>query len=219
MLVRFLKVKALLALALLWAGSLARAADYNWPDTPPASLAHAAQDFGGLTYAEQILTPEETTKEKAPSPFMELRLGAYVHDLLSPEKGDADLNAEAVFSAFAGGDNLYGLLIPRLHIGGTASFTGKTSFAYAGFTWTLPLNEKFFLEAAFGGAIHNGLKDGGEGRNAMGCPWSFHESLSLGYRLARDWSVLGTIEHVSNAGLCEQNRGLTNFGLRLSRAF
>lgn len=150
---------------------------------------------------------------------MDLRLGAYVHDPLSPEKGGADLNAEVVFSVFDTSNSLYGLLVPRVHIGGTASFAGKTSFAYAGFTWTLPLNDSFFLEAAFGGAVHNGLKDGSEGRNAMGCQWTFHESLSLGYRVTGDWSVLSTIEHVSNAGLCEQNRGLTNFGLRLSRAF
>lgn len=150
---------------------------------------------------------------------MELRLGAYVHDPLSPEKGGADVNAEAVFSVFNPSDSLYGLVIPRIHIGATASFAGKTSFAYAGFTWTLPLNEAFFLEAAFGGTIHDGLKNGAEGRNAMGCPWSFHESISLGYRVTQAWSVLSTLEHVSNAGLCAQNRGLTNFGLRLSRAF
>lgn len=210
---------ALLALALVWAGSLARAADYNRPEAIPASLASAAQVFGGLGNTKQGLTTREAAKEEAPRHLMDLRLGAYVHDPLSPEKGGANVNAEAVFSVFAPSDGLYGILIPRVHIGATLSFAGKTSFAYAGFTWTLPLNEAFFLEAAFGGTIHNGLKNGAEGRNAMGCQWSFHESVSLGYRVTREWSVLGTLEHVSNAGLCTQNRGLTNFGLRLSRAF
>lgn len=212
--VRFIRFKALLALALAWPGFWAHAADYNRPDDPPSpertSLASAPHAFGGLTKAEPA---------PAPTHFMDVRLGVYVHDPLSPEKGGADVNADAAFSVFAPSDGLYGLLIPRVHIGGTLSFAGKTSFAYAGFTWTLPLNEAFFLEAAFGGAVHNGLRDGAEDRNAMGCRGSFHESISLGYRVTQDWSVLGTLEHVSNAGLCMQNRGLTNFGLRLSRAF
>ena len=30
---------------------------------------------------------------------------------------------------------------------------------------------------------------------------------------------MGTVEHMSNAGLCDRNRGLTNFGARVGYAF
>ena len=33
------------------------------------------------------------------------------------------------------------------------------------------------------------------------------------------WSLMATIEHYSNAGLCEHNRGMTNFGVRLGYRF
>ena len=42
---------------------------------------------------------------------------------------------------------------------------------------------------------------------------------SLGYRLTPTWSVMATVEHYSNAGLCAHNRGLTSFGLRMGYTF
>ena len=60
---------------------------------------------------------------------------------------------------------------------------------------------------------------GTPGRNAMGCNWSFRESGSLGYRLTPAWSVMGTVEHMSNAGFCDENRGLTNAGVRVGYTF
>jgi len=41
----------------------------------------------------------------------------------------------------------------------------------------------------------------------------------LGYRLTTHWQVMASIEHNSNAGLCDRNRGLTNGGLRLGYRF
>ncbi len=153
-------------------------------------------------------------------PLMEeLRLGLYAHDPMSPEKGGADVNAELVFAPFPVGSGPLAFLVPRAHAGATLSFGARTSIGYAGFLWRLPLTDALFLEASLGGALHNGRDGGAPGRNAMGCAGGFHESLSLGYRFAPQWSVLATVEHVSNAGLCDQNRGLTNAGLRLSRSF
>ena len=45
------------------------------------------------------------------------------------------------------------------------------------------------------------------------------EAASIGYRFAPNWSVLATVEHLSNAGLCDDNRGLTNVGAKLSYHF
>lgn len=154
-------------------------------------------------------------------PF-EIRLGVYAHDPVSPEKGSADINGELLYDPFPRDrSSVWGALVPRLHVGGTASLGGKTSQAYAGFTWTWNLTQKFFVEAGFGGALHNGKTAmvPPPGFNAMGCGWGFHEQGTVGYRLTDAWSVMLTVEHTSNSGICKQNRGLTNVGMRLGYSF
>ena len=166
----------------------------------PVAAADLDQSFGGL----------------APMPRTEIRVGGYIHDPLSPERGHVDINGEFLF-------DLWGAqaLVPRLHVGATLDTGHKTSNLYAGFTWTLDVTSAVFLEAALGGAINDG-KTGAfapPGYNSIGCNASFHEAASVGFRLTREWSVLGTVEHFSNAGLCVANRGLTNFGLRVAYRF
>lgn len=158
----------------------------------------------------------------AERPPFELRLGAFAHDPQSPEKGPTDLNAEVLFPKFATSpDWLWNVLIPRPHVGTTVNFVGKTSNVYAGVTWDVDLYRGVFLEGSFGGAVNDGKtgRDVPEGFNKMGCNDSFHENFSVGYHLTETVSVLATIEHFSNAGLCVENRGLTNYGGRLGFAF
>ena len=154
-------------------------------------------------------------------PF-ELRIGALAHDPLSPEASSADLNAELLFSKVATSpDYFWNLLIPRPQFGATINFIGKTSNVYAGVTWDVDVYRGLFLEGSFGGAANDGY--GGfyvpAGHNPMGCNVSFHENASVGYHIDERWSVMATIEHYSNKGFCDPNRGLTNYGLRLGYAF
>ena len=199
-------------------------------DHTPAAFRRARAGLAGLLLAllaaGQGLAAETgpaSGRLAAPSPqrplLEEIRLGLYAHDPVSPEKGAADVNGELVLAPFDPGSGPLGRLTPRVHVGGTWSFGARTSLAYAGFLWRLHLNEGVFLEAAFGGAVHNGRDAQTPGRNAMGCRGAFHESLSLGYRFAPQWRVMATIEHASNAGLCDSNRGVTNAGLRIGYAF
>lgn len=152
----------------------------------------------------------------------EVRLGVFAHDPLSVEKGAANVNAELVFAPF-GFDraSAWGWLTPRLHVGATLNTIGATSAAYVGFTWTKDLTANLFVEAALGGATHNGSTGSATdpGRIAMGCRFVFHEAASIGLRVSPAWSVMATVEHFSNAGLCERNRGLTNLGVRVGYAF
>jgi hypothetical protein len=53
----------------------------------------------------------------------------------------------------------------------------------------------------------------------MASRYTFEKSASLGYRRTEHWSVMATIEHSSNAGLCGTNRGLTNGGARIGLHF
>jgi hypothetical protein len=83
------------------------------------------------------------------------------------------------------------------------------------------VTRSIFTEATLGGAVHDGSTGSAPapGHNALGCNPLFRESASLGYRINATWSVMAIIEHMSNAGLCAQNRGLTNAGIRLGYAF
>jgi lipid A 3-O-deacylase len=167
--------------------------------------------------------PVPYVEPAARSFLSEIRIGASVQDPGGPESGSGNITGEILFSKFfQSTDPVINLLIPRLHVGGSANLAGDTSFAYAGLTWTFDITPQFFVEGTFGGAIHNGNTDSiviPPGEAALGCSPLFRESASLGYRLTPSWSVMATVEHLSNAGICKQNRGLTNIGLRLGYTF
>ena len=166
--------------------------------------------------------PPQPVISPQPLAGWEIRAGAMAHDPSSPERGSADLNGELLFPRwFAPTDPYWNKFIPRFDVGFPANFAGKTSNAYAGFAWTFDLWDHFFIEGQLGGAVNNG-KTGPvvpPGHNKVGCNWSFHESGSVGYRLTQNWSIMGTIEHFSNAGICTQNRGVTNAGVRVGYQF
>ncbi|WP_293867800.1 acyloxyacyl hydrolase [uncultured Alsobacter sp.] len=151
----------------------------------------------------------------------EIRGGVFAHDPWSPEQGSADLNLEALSPRLFTTGSSWDVLIPRAHVGGTINFNGKTSHGYAGLTWTYDVTQQIFVEASFGGAVHNGKTDRivPVNHNALGCSPLFRESASIGYRFNQAWSVMASVEHLSNAGLCSNNRGLTNAGVRLGYSF
>jgi hypothetical protein len=165
------------------------------------------------------------TSEAAPLPPMvsdpfvdELRLGVFAHDPWSPEAGGADLNVEALFAKPWGTDQDWWL--PRPHLGATINFEGKTSVIYGGATWQYDITSWAFVEASFGAGVNNGETGKTDpDMNALGCNVLFRESASLGFNLTESWRVMGTVEHNSNAGLCDNNRGLTNAGVRVGYKF
>jgi lipid A 3-O-deacylase len=181
----------------------------------------------GVAAADLAATPSAPPTLYAPAPkqagfVSELRFGVSAHDPWSPEKGSANITGEVLFAKpFTAADLFWSYFIPRPHIGGSINTGGDTSFGYAGLTWTVDLTERVFVEASFGGAVHNG--DTGRftrpGRSALGCSPLFRESASVGVRLSANWSVMATVEHLSNAGACSQNRGLTNVGARIGYTF
>lgn len=172
-------------------------------------------------YTEQMVA--------APAPGQEWRLldevrgGVFYHELHGPEEGSVDINAEILTSRLPLIDpaSPWYWLSPRLHLGTSINTDGDTSHVYAGLTFTIDVTERFFIEGSFGGAIHDGETGNNvaPGRNALGCSPLFRESASIGYRFNESWSLMATIEHLSNADLCDQNRGLTNAGLRLGYTF
>lgn len=160
----------------------------------------------------------------APSGFVsELRFGGSYHALAGRERGGGvDLHAEVLsIKPIRYADPVWDALVPRFHLGGSLNTDGRTSYAYAGATWTFDITPRIFIEGSLGGALHDGntgsVRKAGEA--SLGCSPLFRESASLGFRLSGSWSLLLTIDHISNAGLCRKNDGLTNVGARLGYTF
>jgi hypothetical protein len=190
-------------LAVVLSASKAAATDLAPPPPPPMiSPSTSSLVFGPPT----LYHPER----------FEIRGGVFAHAVGSPEAGSADLNLELVAPRFFTVPFLPDYLTPRFHIGGIANLAGKTSYIYAGGLWTFNLTPRWFAEGFFGGLVHNGeLDDISTTMNGLGCRWAFHSGGSIGYRVSDRWSVLGTFDHLSNATLCTNNKGINDFGLRL----
>ncbi len=160
----------------------------------------------------------------------EIRGGLYAHSVDEPGALGVfnvsrvqDLNVELLFEAPGMSDWLaWGELRP--HLGATVNFGGLESMVYAGVSWTVPIAETpLFFEASFGGAVHNG-STGPYGTATypardLGCSLAFRESASLGVMINDNASIMATVEHASNANLCQANRGLTNMGIRFAYKF
>jgi lipid A 3-O-deacylase len=150
--------------------------------------------------------------------YDEFRIGV-MHAVDGPgedEGGSPDINLEILLGRF--GSSYHNVLWnhflrPRIHFGGSISTDSGTSLAYAGLTWDVFLTRRLFLEGSFGGALHDGPD------NEFGCSVNFRESGSVGITLAASWDIMATVDHMSNAGLCDENRGLTTIGIRLGRKF
>jgi len=152
----------------------------------------------------------------------ELRGGLLAHNPAGRESGSVDANFEILLvKPFVPADPVMAFFVPRLHVGGTINTAGDTSSVYAGFTWSYDFTDRLFGELSFGAGFNNG-KTGtavpGD-RIALGCSPLFRESASLGYRINANWNVMATVEHQSNAGLCNSNPGMTNYGIRVGYVF
>lgn len=183
-------------------------------------LLGASFQFSGAAYAadpgslDGLLTVE--------GPRHELRGGIMYHDTMNRESG-IDINAEylskyAAFQFTIPGVNMRTALRP--HIGGSLNTAGDTSFIYGGYSLTIDLTSRFFIEGSFGGMAHNGVHvSPDQSRLSLGCNVMFRESASVGFRVTDHFNVSAMIEHGSNAGMCEANNGITNAGVRLGYSF
>ena len=191
------------------------------------TVAAATAALGADIKQASAFTQPPVPLDQSRSFVSELRFGLSSQDPWGNEgqNGSANLTGEILFAKpFTASDLFTSYFIPRPHIGASINTNGRTSFAYAGLTWTIDITPNIFVEGSFGGAVHNGDTHSNPAlvapdRQALGCSPLFRESGSVGVRLSANWSVLATIEHLSNAGLCTQNRGLTNVGARVGYTF
>ena len=187
----------------------------------------ATAALGADTRQASAYPPASASLEPNRSFVSDLRFGLSAQDPWGNEgrNGSANLTGEILFAKpFTASDLFTSYFIPRPHLGGSLNTNDRTSFAYAGLTWTIDITPSIFIEGSLGGAVHNGDTHSNpvlvaRDHQSLGCSPLFRESGSVGVRLSANWSVMATIEHLSNAGLCTQNRGLTNVGARVGYSF
>jgi hypothetical protein len=191
----------------------------------PAGAYVAPASSSGVGAAVAVAAPPSANAD-APgilNIFDEVRLGATTFRHQGPEgkEDGAFITGELLFKPVAGPfENRFldVLLTPRPHLGFSVSTENGTDQVYGGFTWTVPLPWVFFLEASFGGTIHNGSLEGED--LSLGCRVLFRESIGIGVDLGEHWRVVGGADHSSHTNLCgEENDGLTHYGGRIGYRF
>ena len=107
------------------------------------------------------------------------------------------------------------LLNPQPHIGVSVNSEGDTSQAYFGLSWLFDFGAGFFGGGSLGGAVHDGETDTSTPyRKSLGSEVLFRESIEVGFRFASRHSLSLMLDHISNAGLADENEGLDNVGIR-----
>lgn len=113
------------------------------------------------------------------------------------------------------------LLSPRPLIGASISLQGKTSQAYAGLAWTLPISGPFFVELSAGGLVHDqNLNQVYNDRpSPLTSRFLFRESIAIGYEFNENWRILAFADHGSDGNLSYRNISLNHFGALLGYKF
>lgn len=151
----------------------------------------------------------------------EIKMGLLAHDVdnlwssSKREKGE-DVNIEAVFSSFArllGGD---------IHpvIGASINTQGYTSKIYADTIWRYYLTDNFYGAFGLGITLHDGEKHlVAKDRKALGSQVLFHIPIEIGYTFYSQYTLSVYFDHISSAGITDENEGLDTLGVRLGYKF
>ena len=172
----------------------------------------------------------------APEPFAgivdEIRIGISAHDVdyaalpfrFSDYKLNQieDLTFDVLFTS-PDIDVFRWIGSPRPDLGATINLDGQDSLLHLGLTWHLPVfDTPFYLEGTFGAAANNGYLTGSPDPTRFanfGCRVNFYERYGIGANLSENVTATVTYEHTSNNGWCQENQGLSNFGVRMGWKF
>ena len=200
-----------------------------------ATVAVLASTGLGAASRAADLPPAPTAPLYAPTPTMdlidpyrwELRGGVFAHGVGSVEEKTVDLNAEFVTPRILpwGRGEWWSIFVPRVQVGGMANLGGRTSYAYAGGLWTIPLFYGFFTDFFFGGAYAiNATLVGSPTQVALGCNPLFHVGGEVGYAFTANWHAMVTFDHISDGNNvfgtnCTRNQGINDWGAKISYSF
>lgn len=168
-----------------------------------------------------IVFPSAAT---AASPVDEVRGGLYLQGCCgfgSDKEDGVALNGEVLFNSPR---FLSVLGAPRPLVGASIATDGDaTSQIYSGLEWKINIS-RWFVAGGGGVTIHNGeadaydpVADAARVNDTVfyGCRVLFRVAGDVGYRLTDRLSASFHWNHISNAGLCSDNEGLDQMGLRL----
>lgn len=197
------------------------------------STLHTA--FLALAISAACAAPVQAQSLTSPEPFAnivdEIRIGINAHNVnytLFPKPWEYDLSQieDVSFDVLFTSPDLDAFRwigSPRPDLGVTINMDGQDSLAHLSLTWQLPIfDTPFYVEGAFGGAIHNGYLTGSpdpERYANFGCRLNFYERYGVGAHLGENVTATLAYEHTSNNGWCDANQGLSNFGLRVGWKF
>ncbi len=195
----------------------------------PASIRPEA-----VAAAVKSLKPDPGAVQTAPAQsgkwgwLSEVRGGLLKHSAAistsTPKERGVDGNIEVLFVS---PDWLRLIWAPRPHLGASFNASSKdTDQIYAGLTWEWEPFQNVFIDASFGGSVHNGRlhingadEDSGR-RREFGCKTLFRESIEFGYRITAHHNVSLIWDHISHGGLCDdENEGMDNAGIRYGYRF
>jgi lipid A 3-O-deacylase len=176
-------------------------------------------------WADDVLAPETTfAPQSYVNFFQEVRVGAYAHNVIHDEDAPVDVSVETLSSpiVFANVNNPWvsWFFDPRINLGAMINTGGKTSYAFTGLTWRIPLWGPVFFEGEFGGSVNNAPTHPEPNRIDMGCVPNFRESGGFGVQLSKNVDFIVNVEHTSHATFCTHiDPGITDFGFRVGYKF
>ncbi len=146
----------------------------------------------------------------------EVRLGIVHHDtgVFGHNKEDAvDIALGVRFQPLSG--DVWDIVAnPRPFLGLNINTAGDTSSLNGGLNWDWTVWNQSFFSFAWGGAVHDGkLSTNKPGRKELGSRVLFYLAAELGYRFGSHQSVAIRLDHMSTAGLTDDNEGLDTVGL------
>jgi hypothetical protein len=176
----------------------------------------------GLLLLAALPTPADDTGVQSPPPavslFAELLVGVSQHDtdVFGEQREEGyDVNVEIRFRPFT----ILGR--PSVVLGGNINTGDAISSGYLALNWSSNRGEPgFVVSFSLGAGVHDGeLRDEPvvEERD-LGSRVLFYLGLDIGWRFGHHGFYLHA-DHMSNAGLEDDNEGLDTFGIRYGYAF
>ena len=176
-----------------------------------------------LAIASTVLTEPVFAADNSLTWLDELRVGV----TSSASKGaSASGELQALFSPLSPIGHPYDpnwawFFSPRPLIGASISLEGKTSQAYAGLAWDLPISGPYFVELSAGGLVHDQTLDQNysDRPSPLTTRFLFREAIAIGYDINANWRILLFADHGSDGNLGYRNEGVNRFGFLLGRKF